>query len=457
MKKFSNVALAFMVMGTSVMAQAKYVFYFIGDGLGSSQRQVAEYYKQDVLGKEGKLLMNTFPVAGINTTHAKDTLITDSAAAGTALATGYKTNNGLISQLPDGTKLKTLTNIAQEKNMKTGIVSTTRLTHATPAVFAAANESRANENEIAADFTKSGVDYFAGGGFRNFTKKGGELTSSRKDDRDLVAEFQSKGYSTFIGENSIETFKNKKFKGDEKVFAAFTASHLPYEIDRKEAMPSLAELTGKGIEILGKNRDGFFMMVEGGRIDHASHAQDALGTVKDVLAMDDAVKVAYDFYQKNPKDTLIVIAGDHETGGLGLGFGNSYFMSLDQLKDTKVSVEDTLQKAYTGNRAEFFQYISKNLGLSDLTGAEKKKIENAMDVQDKNDKGEMEAYGGYKPVAIAAAHILSERAGVHWTSFAHTGTQIPLSAIGKGAENFTGFKDNTEIAKGVAQAMGGKL
>lgn len=193
----------------------KYVFMLIGDGMGFSQRQMAEYYIQHVSGDDSrKLTMNTLPVSGINTTHSASSLITDSAAAGTALACGVKTGNGVIAQDMQGKNLKTLIEAAEEKGMKTGIVSTTRLTHATPAVFASHNPSRGNENEIAADFLDSGVDFFAGGGARHFLPidtpvdkvdySGAIMKSKRKDERNLVWEFEGLGYSTYIGKEGTD-------------------------------------------------------------------------------------------------------------------------------------------------------------------------------------------------------------------------------------------------------------
>lgn len=440
----------------------KYVFYFIGDGLGASQRQAAEFFLREKTGNENvKLRMNQFPVAGINTTYSADTLVTDSAAAGTALATGYKTNNGMISKLPDGKTVETLIEEAETKGFATGIITSTRLTHATPAVFASHNESRNNENEIAVDFVDSGVEFFAGGGYRHFVPKNWQWgKSKRTDERNLLQEFYNQGYHTFVGDDSGATnFKNYQPKGKEKVFAAFTNSHLPYEVDRINSgskTPSLAEITKKGIDVLSKYSNGFFLMVEGGRIDHASHANDPAGTINDVLAFDDAIQTAYDFYNKHPKETLIVVVGDHETGGLGLGFGKNYFLKFDQILDIKISVEDTLQGKYTGDRAAFYQYIEKNMGLDNLTDAEKAVIEKAMDIVD-NEVDPGKVYGGYDPVAIAATHVVSERANLFWTTYAHSGTAIPMSAIGVGASNFGGYKDNTEIAKTMADIMGFKL
>jgi len=445
-----------LMVGVAAAKAPKYVFYLIGDGLGASQRQAAEYFLQAQTGNDrAKLVMNQLPEAGINTTHSADSLVTDSAAAGTALAAGVKTNNGMISVLPDGKAVKTLIEVAEVKGMATGIITSTRLTHATPAVFAAHNPDRNAENEIAADFVDSGVDFFAGGGYRHFVPKDWPWGKSRRnDDRNLAQEFYELGYKIFLTENDTPKFRNYNPTGKEKVFAAFTYSHLPYEVDRDNSkVPGLAEITAKGIEVLEKYDNGFFLMVEGGRIDHACHANDPVGTIYDTLAFDAVVAEAYEFYQKHPSETLIVVVGDHETGGMGLGFGKNYFLKMDVFQEVKISVEDTLQGVYNGDRQAYFNYIAANMGLEDLTTAEKASIEKAMNLIDSGAVDETGVYGGYDPVAIATTHIVSERANLYWTTYAHSGTAIPMSAIGVGAENVGGFKDNTEICQAVADVL----
>lgn len=457
-----NGVVGFAIEDVSKTSEAtpKYVFYFIGDGMGAAQRQIAEYYKQEVTGdKSAKLLMHSFPTAGINTTYSSDSLITDSAAAGTALATGYKTNSGVISKLPDGTNVKTLIEAAEEKGIATGLVTTTRLTHATPAVFASHNENRNNENEIAADFLDSGVEFFAGGGNRHFVPQNWEWgKSKREDDRNLLNEFAEMGYKVFESADSAKEFREYHPAGEEKVIATLAYSHLPYEIDRKQTneSPSLAELTEKGIEVLTKYDNGFFMMVEGGRIDHACHANDAAGAINDALAFDEALGKAYEFYNKYPNETLIVVVGDHETGGMGLGFAKNYFLKLDELTDIKASVDDVLTKKYDGDREAYFSYIAEYFGLDDLTEKEKAEIVKAMDIADSEEEYDVAVYGPsyYGPVAVATTHIISARANLEWTTFAHSATSIPMSAIGVGAENFGGYKDNTEIAKAMANLLG---
>ncbi|WP_028115641.1 alkaline phosphatase [Ferrimonas senticii] len=435
----------------------KHIIYLIGDGMATSHRQVAEYYLQQKTGDQTqRLAMNSLPVAGINTTHSADSLITDSAASATALAAGVKTNNGMVGMLPDGSKVTTLLEGAKAQGKATGLVTSTRLTHATPAAFVAKNIGRGNENAIADAYARANVTYVAGGGYRHFIS--GDQ-SKRQDGRNLVTDMQAADYHTFIGGDSVNNFRSYQPQAGDKVFAAFTPSHLPYELDRQQSntLPSLAELTEKGIELLAKDQDGFFLMIEGGRIDHAAHANDIASTVYDTLAFDAAVQKALDFYHKNPNDTLIVVTGDHETGGMGMGFGKHYFMSLEQIQTSQESIEDKLQGVYSGNRGAFYQHIAGQFNLGNLASDEKLLIERAMDAVDNQDKQVGTDYGGYDPVAIAVAHVTSKRAGVYWTSYAHTATQLPLSAIGVQADKLGGFKDNTEVALTLADIMNVKI
>lgn len=446
----------------------KYVFYFIGDGMGAAQRQIAELFVQTQRNcPSSKLVMNTFPVAGIITTHSSDTLVTDSAAAGTALACGYKTNNGLISQLPNGEDVRTLLEEAEEKGMATGLISTTRITHATPAVFFAHHPDRDAENEIAEQLVDADVDFIAGGGFRNFVPKNGTFgKSKREDDRNLLAEMEAKGYKVFLGAEN-DGFNHYQPQANDKTIALFTGSHIPYEIDRlndpKTNIPSLEEMTEKAIDLLSYDQDGFFLMVEGGRIDHACHINDITGNIHDTLAFDDAIQCAYEFYHKHPDETLIVVVADHETGGIGLGYGDNYFLNLGELLDIKVSAEDILNGIYevNGNRQAFLDYVAENLGLDNLTEVELAELNSAMDVVDKGLREDVpiQKYGPsyYNPPAVAANHIVSERANIFWTTYAHSGVPVPISAIGVGADNFGGFKDNTEMAWAVAQVMNFEL
>lgn len=442
-------------------AKAKYVFYFIGDGLGPSQRQLSEYFLQE---KENnpdlKLEMNSLPSIGVITSHSSDSFVTDSAAGGTALACGHKTKNAYIGKDAKGKNVKNILEAAMEKGWKTGVVTSTRLTHATPACFLAHNINRNNENAIAVDMLNSGVDFLAGGGWEHiFPPSTAGIKSKRADSRNLAKEFEGKGYSVFAGPGSAEEFYSYSPKAGEKVFAAIASSHLPYEIDRINSgkkQPSLADLTQKAVDALKNDNQEFIIMIEGGRIDHACHINDPVGTIYDTLAMDDAVKVATNFYKQYPDETLIVIAADHETGGVSLGFGNNYFLKLKEMKDAKASIEEGLKK-YTkkANRTEYFKELEESLGLSRLNTKEKAKLKDAMDMVD--GRKVWRVMHGYNPVLVAAAHILSERMNIQWSSYAHTGTQLTVSAIGQGADNFCGFYDNTEVVKKISKATGLEL
>lgn len=454
-------------LGEASATDAKYFIMLIGDGLGFSQRQITEYFQQSQI-KDQKLRMNALPVSGVNTTYSSNSLITDSAAAGTALACGVKTDNGVIGKNASLQDVPTLVELAEAKGMATGIISTTRLTHATPASFASHNVNRDNENEIAYDFLDSGVDFFAGGGLRHFIPQnhpkdakdymGATIKSKRTDDVDVVSEFEALGYKTFTGKEGTDAFKAADFSAGDQVLALFTYSHMPYEIDRANLysdLPSLADMTAKGIDLLEEDKDGFFLMVEGGRIDHAAHQNDAAGMVWDTLAFDAAVEEAYDFYLEHPQDTLVLIVGDHETGGLGLGMDTQgYFVDPSQLGEAKLSIADELSYGsiqYSGDRETYFATIGEKLGLDDLSATEKAKLESAMDA---SDAGETYGYYQYDPTAVAVAHIQSERANIFWTTTIHTGTAIPLSAVGYKAGDFLGYKDNTEIAQALAEIMG---
>ncbi|MCP4115456.1 MAG: alkaline phosphatase [Desulfobacteraceae bacterium] len=482
-----NVMVSFFVvlMGSVVFAAnaPKYVFYFIGDGMGPAQRQAAQYfYKVETKNPDARLLMNSFSGSALVTTHSANTLVTDSAAGGTALATGFKTTNGVIAKLPDGTNVKTIAEAARDKGYAVGIATTTRITHATPAAFSAHNMSRSNENEIAVDQLNSGFDYYAGGGFRHFVKKGNDqgLKSKRKDARDLVAEFQAKGYTTFVGEKERDAFRVFEPKKGDKVLAPLSYSTIAYEIDRRNStqienpMPSLAEMTSKGIQVLKAQEKPFFMMVEGGKIDYAAHCHDAAATIWDTLALDAAIAEAYEFYKAHADETLIIVAADHETGGMAMGISldsKGYFLKLNELTKVKASTEDTLWYLYPGiykkykdveeRHQAYIAHVEEYFGLTDLTEGERIKLIKAMEVEDRNQTlpyEEQTNYGyEYTPTMIAVAQLVSYRARLNWTSYVHTASVIPLSCEGAGSQFFNGFIDNTDIPRILAKAMGVEL
>lgn len=444
----------------------KYVFLMIGDGMGYAQRQLATLYLQQLSGNDTRqLVMDKFPVQGVNTTYALDTIVTDSAAAGTALATGQKTNKGLLSVAPDGQELQTILEAAEAHGMATGLVTTTYLPHATPAAFGAHADNRNNIFEILDDYLISGIDFFAGGGIRYLLPRsydgdqlgadGQPIRSYREDERDLVAEFEQAGYTTFIGADGVQRFTSRTPVANEKILAAFTSSHIPYTVDALSddtvAVPSLAQMTQKATQALSLDSDGFFIMVEGGRIDHACHLNDAAAAVYDTIAFDEAVSTAYDFYTTHPDETLILVVADHETGGLWLPDDASDVCDMTLLNTVTASVQDKLQNAYEGSTDEYRDLILSSYGWNSLTEEETALLGNALADADNDDRS---LYAGYDPAAVAAGQILSQRLSVHWSTFGHTSAAVGLSAIGARADWFAGYMDNAAVGQTLFQALG---
>lgn len=312
-------------------ASAKNVILLIGDGMGFPQLTLARIDKANYNLTEygpSKLFMDSMDQTGYVRTYSSNSFVTDSAPASTAMATGHKTNNGVLSQdataiqgKRDGKNLTTILEMARNSGLSTGVITTTRVTHATPAAFYAHVDNRDNESEIADQLLMSNVDVILGGGLQYFVGKNQSdptgKAGKRTDERNLIRDFESKGY-VFVYNGTA--FNEVDANDTKKLLGLFESSHMQYELERQQSQekdPSLAEMTKKGIEILSANPKGFFLMVEGGRIDHAGHERNLSKTIKDTLAFDDAVNVAINFaHLKN--DTLVIVTADHECGGLVL-------------------------------------------------------------------------------------------------------------------------------------------
>ena len=285
----------------------KYVFLFIGDGMSLPQRMMAEEFSQSTTGKG--LTINAMPVQGYSKTSSLSNFITDSAASGTAIACGEKTNNGRIGMDAEGKrKLESVAEVAKKNGRAIGILTSITINHATPASFYAHNVSRDNYYDIGLDLVNSGFDYFGGGGLQG--NKGG--------DNDIYKIAESKGYTVAYKD---EVPKVDLTKAD-KLFVRGHNGQLPYAIDKPADEWGLAEYTRQCIDFLMLKDKPFFVMVEGGNIDHHGHSNDAGSSLRETMEMDRAVSVIMDFAKKHPNDTLVVVTGDHETGGLSLGFAN---------------------------------------------------------------------------------------------------------------------------------------
>jgi len=285
----------------------KNIIFLIGDGMGFAHVDAARIR---ATGANGRLNMERMPVTGFVKTHSANRLITDSAAAGTALSTGFKTDNGIIAMSPNGKNFMSILEAAQKKGMSTGLVVTSNITDATPAVFASHVSSRKNQPDIATQLIKNGVNVLLGGGREFFIPKSIK-ESKRDDEQSPLNEARAKGYLI------VETRQQLADAKGEHILGLFQMDALKTTGDE----PSLAEMTQKAIALLKSNKNGFFMMVEGSQIDWGGHANNPDYVIRQVLLFDEAVKIALDFAEEN-KDTLVVVTADHETGGLAIVSGN---------------------------------------------------------------------------------------------------------------------------------------
>lgn len=448
---------------------AKYVFLFIGDGMGIAQKMATEAITGE------KLVFDEFPVQGITTTQANNRFIVGSAAAATAMSSGQITNIGMIGMSPDGKHVKTIAEMARDKGQKVGIVSSVSIDHATPAAFYAHVPKRSQYHYIDHALAASNFDYFAGGGLKDpkGTRKG------IKSQGNALSAIKKAGYQVSSNRSSFKKLSSKSGKVLAYNEWLQDSGATPYEIDRRAQDISLAEFTAKGIALLD-NPDGFFLMVEGGKIDWACHANDAKAAVMDTIAFNNAVKEAVAFYKQHPNDTLIIVTGDHETGGMTLGFaGTKYESHFDVLAAQKVSFEKFTQEVMAPFKTEakgkktfndLKPQITKYFGLK-FTGDPNKdsmvlkpyevaKLQEAFVqsmagylVKSTSPQAAI-LYGSYDPLVVAVTHTINNKSGLAWTSFKHTGTPVVTSAIGVGAESFKNHYHQSEIAKKIMAVMG---
>lgn len=428
----------------------KYVFLFIGDGMSIPQRMTAEEFS--VKTGKGRLFINSMPFQAITTTSSANSFITDSAASGTAIACGEKTNNGVIGMAADRKrKLESVAETAKKADRKVGIITSVTINHATPAAFYAHNASRGNYYNLALELIDSNFDYFGGGGVSKFDDKKNKFYKGN------IYELAAKaGYTVAHGKNAIAKIPSDA----KKVFAVGSPGALPYAIDRTANDMALADFVADAIKRLD-NKKGFFIMAEGGKIDWVGHSNDAGTNIREVMDFDNAVKVAFEFAKKHPSETLIVVTGDHETGGMTLGFaGTGYSSFIENIKFQKCSGEvfhkkiSELKAKQSVTFDEIKKMITENYGLifpgeknaanprMVLSNSELARIKSAFDRQFPGGKYQK----GY-PLAAEVTRIFNNKCSLAWTSGAHTALPVLTTAWGQHSEMFSNFIDNTDIAK----------
>ncbi|KRF50576.1 alkaline phosphatase [Bacillus sp. Soil745] len=406
--------------------EIKNVIFLIGDGMGVSYTSAYRYLKDNPGTKVAERTEFDKYLVGQQMTYPEDSAqnITDSASAATAMSAGVKTYNAAIAVDNDKSEVKTVLEAAKEKGKATGLVATSEITHATPASFGAHDENRKNMNSIADDYYnelikgKHKIDVLLGGGKSNFVRP----------DVNLAKAFEKDGYSYVTDKNQMLKDKN------EQVLGLFASEGLPKMIDRPSETPSLADMTSSAIQRLNKDKDGFFLMVEGSQVDWAGHDNDIVGAMSEMEDFEKAYKAAMEFAKKD-KHTLVVATADHSTGGFSIGAKGIYNWYGEPIKAAKRTPDFMADAIVKGADVEktLKQYINQN--VVKLTDGEIKTVTEA--AKSKN----------VTNVDNAIEAIFDNRTNTAWTTGGHTGEDVPVYAYGPYKERFAGQVDNTDQAK----------
>ena len=449
--------------------QPKYVFYLILDGCGVNTINCQEMYQAELQGKIGRVptTLSQFPVAGVSSTYRVANRVTDSAASGTALATGVKTYNGAIGMDTDTVPVYGIASWAKAAGKRVGIGSSVCVNHATPAAQYAHQSSRNLYYEIGLDLAASGFDFFGGS---DFTVARG-LHSDRTPLHEVAAD---SGYTIARG---WEDYSSKKTDADKMIFFQLQADsdiepqNLPYWIDHREDQVTIVDVVRAQIDFLyskDTEKKGFFLMNEiGGKIDYACHPNDGATAFAEVAAADSAVKLCYDFYLQHPDETLIVITADHETGGLTVGNERGHYtLHLKLLANQKCSDAAFTRKlqalrSETHNKVTWDQVktlLTENFGFYEAVEISEDEDKMLKDVYKRSFVGKMEneknLYYENEPMTGTAIRLLNSKASVGWTTTSHTAGLVPVFAIGVGAEKFSGYNDNASIPLTIADVAG---
>ena len=468
--RLSIILLMFLFALTlSAQGKAKYVFYFIGDGMGVNQVNAAETYLGALQGRIGiqPLCFPSFPYSAFVNTQSATNGVTDSAAGGTALACGQKTKNGTLGMLKDlTTSVSSIADWARNSGAAVGITTSVAIDHATPAAFYAHVKERHEQYTIGKQLVESANDFYAGSDFTIPTDPEYPNGPTLYEEANAKGFTISRGYADY--QKRAANAKKMILLQSEEASKADRYS-IPYALDRKDGDLTLTDITRAGIDFLMKKqgeKNGFFMMIEGGKIDWACHAND-LAFIPELIDMDNAVKVAYDFYKQHPDETLIIVTADHETGGIVLSRG-LYEINLAAVGNQRITIEKLgkeLHKMHDvkGDKLvwdDVKTFLADNFGFWDkisLTDEQTQRLESAFKkIMDGTSKDQRTLYQNDDELAVTVRNIMSECAQVGWHVTSHSNGYVPCFAIGAGAEQIHGRIDNTEIPKIVAKAAGWK-
>lgn len=451
--------LSLAVACTAFAASPKYIFYYIGDGMGMGQVMSAECYNRTVRGSDKPLLMMQFPIVSTLTTYSASSPVTDSAAAGTALSTGYKTKNGMLGVTPDSTAVVSVAKQLFDMGYGVGIVTSVAPDDATPGAFYSHVPYRSMYYEIGKDAASCGYDFIGGSNLRGVKDKKGNPT-------DLMQIFAENNVAVVRGIDALNATDSRRvvlLNTD-----SISVNDIGYTIDSIPGVLTLPVMTDACLKHLEKNgHDKFFMMVEAGNIDHGGHGNDGGTIIKEVLNFQDAIKVGYDFYLAHPDETLIIITADHETGGMGLGNNIvGYDLHLNYYDYQKVSKDlfsDYCRAIMKSRRIyeweDMEEYLTEKLGFwkhVPLTEEQTNKLKEEFDKCFKRNEGvdQKTLYNSFNEFTTLVFRTLDSFTGLGWTTNGHSGGLVPVYAIGAGAEKFASFNDNTDIPKRIRELVG---
>lgn len=443
--------------------KAKYIFYFIGDGMGMGHVNAAEAYNRMVAGNTSPLLMLTFPSAGQVRTHSANNPITDSAAAGTALATGRKTNNYMVAVTPDSLPVTSIAYTLLSAGYRIGIGSSVFGDDATPAAFYANAFNRKDRRSIVADIGRSHFSFF---GFPAFK---GNVDSLGNPDLKWYRLMDATQFTITHNADSLTALSESPYKAI-LLAPEPDGAQLGYTIDSLPGATTLQQITAAGLHQVYNRTDslhpGFFLMIEGGNIDWAAHANDGGAVIKEIVNFQKSIDIAYQFYLQHPDETLIVVTADHDTGGMALGRADNRHPDLrlaDFQRISKDRFSDYCKERYAdGSRFTWPMmraFLQENLGFFGqvtITPQQEKELREGFEKVFHKGKGrdQKTLYNDFNQYAVQVFDLFNSRLGIGWISNHHTGNPVPVYAIGAGAGAFGRNIDNTEVPMLILQAAG---
>jgi len=451
--------LLFMAVALGAMARApKYIFLYIGDGMGMGPIMATQNYNRTVLGSDKPLNMMQFPVVGWAQTWSASSDITDSAAAGTALSTGHKTKNYMLGMDADTVAVPSVAKILHDKGYGVAVATSVAPDDATPGAFYTHVPNRSMFYEIGRDMSECGYEFVAGAGLR------GTMTDGKPND--LLDRFAQAGVQIVRGPEGIKEIASERVlllnsEGS-------SVHNIGYTIDSIAGALTLPMITEAALAQLERTSpDKFFMMIEGGNIDHALHGNDGGASIKEILNFDQAIGIAFDFYRKHPNETLIIVTADHDTGGMAVvkPRGKGGLKNLDYQKVSKEEFSEFC-KAMLKTRNIFSwedmkEYMAENLGfftripVSDKAEARLKKLFDDT-FEKRNTTDQKTLYANFNAFAVAVFDMFNEAAGLAFCTTSHSGNVVPVFAIGRGADFLKGFNNNTDIPAAILKAVGVK-